>query len=97
MASGYFACLTTILKQEIPTCMHSYCNFVKIKIIQSIVNFKNLKSIHFLSACFLKCLVVLRVWFQNFYTTNIIMSDLQNCCSNECLSTAPESLFKVIL
>ena len=31
----------------------------------------------------------LSVWLQNFYTTKVITSDLQNRCSNELLFTAP--------
>ena len=33
--------------------------------------------------------VVLDVLLQNFYAADVITSELQNCCSEECLSTVP--------
>ena len=70
-------------------------------IIQNII-LKITKCSTISSACLPACLpavrpVVLVLWLQFFYATKLITSDLQNCCSKECLSTVPGVSFYLLL
>ena len=54
-----------------------------------ILKFLKLQDFHLTS-----CLPAIRsgylgVWLQNFYTTKVITSDLQNCCSDKCTMALP--------
>ena len=79
--------------------MHSYCSNDAVTVLNAVKSLKirskikNLKFTRILSASqpasLLQDPVLLVLRLQNFYTTKVIVSDLQNCCSEERLSTVP--------
>ena len=56
-------------------------------------DFKNFRQTACSTACHKTRPLELGVWLQIFHTIKVITSDLQNCCSDEDLSTAPWSFF----